>query len=277
MGIIDFTRGELDAATEIARQLGMEERARIVDSVMYDASELLEQPSYEGDLDQALIHHFGRSAFESDECTKPFIEFASTAQEAEGDSVPMLLTLGPNDRRFTDGSANTTVFMVVNPQELKFRSETSRRDDVKMYAFTDETAGVTDKKLSLQAKLSMTHGNLAFPRTLVSDVAEADELVLSESHIADDGHGRGIGTYQFGDSESTFIQLDDNDKPYAIVGWEAIEKAALRSAGANTATLTDTLLLLNRLFSAGSGSGDWKKSMPTLASKIEAVTVLLAR
>lgn len=266
MGIIGETRDELEAARERARRAMYEDRRLVVDRAMDEVAELLEQPSYTGDLEHALIHHFGRSAFEDEEVTRPYTEFTRVIQEAEGHSVPVLFYLtGEGKYDFT-----STVLCAVNPTELAFASETSRRKDVRMHALTDKTADVTDKSLSLVVDHVLVQGHMNRPGALETLIKLSDKVVLSESHIADDGHGRGWGDYQFGDTDRNYLRLDANDEPHVKIGWETIEKTALNY------TMGDTkmLLALDYILSQVDSWTGWQEQMPELAAKVRAAKVL---
>lgn len=269
MGIIDETRETISHFDSEYMMALSTARDRVIDDVMADVAELMAQPVYEGDLDHALVHHFGRAAFEGED-TKPFTEFAKAIQEAESDVVPFLLSVNPNEHPEDARYASYTVFAVVDPSNLMFRSETSRRKEVKMHAFTDETAGVTDKKLSLVVPNVSISGDLDVPRSFKTNASTDDTLLLSESHIADDGQGLGLGTYQFGDSERVYIQLNSWEEPYVQVGWKAIEEATLDYVGSDV----NSLFALEDLLSKAEGAKGWRKQMPQLAAKLRAAKML---
>lgn len=264
MGILEQTRAELYEAEDRSFAALMSEKDRIIDAQLADMGDLLTQPEFQGDLDTALIHHLGRAAFNQDE-VKTFEAFAHALGQAEDPETPVLFTINPAGHPNTEVGANYTNLLIVDPSNLVFRSVTSRREGVRMHAFTDQTASVTDKSLSLVAPGAAISGDLDDPSSLRPNAESLKETVLSDSCVADDNAG-GHGTYEFNDRSNNFIQLNSWGEPYVITGWDNIEGAVFDGLRNNV----EGLLAFYALFNTALGKTGWKKQMPDLSAQIRA-------
>lgn len=269
MGIIENANEQLTEIQTRGNQLISVEKSVIIDAIMEELPIELDADTYEGSLDYTLVHYFGRRVFEGD-VAKPYQILQQTILQAESQEVPILLTINPAEHPEDREKDTTTALILVDPNNLKFRSEISHRQDVKMHAFTDDTANVTDRKLSLIAETVVFNGELRFPGTITPNILSTNELVLGESHTAADGKGQNHGPLQFRDSETSFIDLDSWDEPYVFVGWKEIAAAFERYAR----TDSKNLLLIGNILSQIGKPGEWEENMPKLAEVVSAAKVI---
>lgn len=264
MGLLEQTRTELDEAARQSLVALTLEKNRIIQAQLAGMADLLTQPEYLGDLDHALVHYLGRAAFNQNE-VKGYQALAEAIGEAEGPELPVLIAINPAEHPTTEAGANYTNLVMVEPANLVFRSVTNHRDEVKMHAFTDQVAAVTEKQLSMVAPGAAISGDLSDPHSLRSNAENVQEVVLADSVVAND-NAAGHGTYEFHDRSTNYIQLNSWGEPYVVAGWQAIETEVYKSIGNHV----EGLLAFRALLNAAFGQTSWKKQMPELSAQIKA-------
>jgi hypothetical protein len=248
MGALRESKGAMAEVMAQGEQVVSDGRSQVIQGVMDDLRDTLTEPTYEGDVETALIHHLGEGAFHDDGLTERYTSLAVRIdEEAAKDKrreVPVLMMYAEHP----EDVGRRTVFMRVPKGGVQFRSEEEREEDVLMHAFTgamveDEetgeskwqptTATVTHKRLSIVASASTFSGDILKsdePARVDEDVVHG--FTLSESHTADGGHGSGMPSgYAFSNYSINRLggginDLRDEDIEI-FVGWEEIDAALM--------------------------------------------------
>lgn len=278
-GVLGETRGVIEGAQGSAAQAAADASTEAVKAAMANLSGVLDQPEYVGDVETALVHHWGEGAF-TDPDTQAYTDLAARIEaEAAKDrrrGVPVLFVYRD---AFYDGEAtapHTVLVRVPRGGDVKFRSAVEVEEGVAMHAFTGSwvenpetkekewqptTADVTHRSLSLVGEASVLDGDVLEPGASVrlhkgKGGSYAQGMELSKSETASGGHGGGIPNgYGYTNLNVDRLNPDFGDADIKIaVGWGEIEEALLqriRTTGAgldNTAGMVSEAMAVERFF-----------------------------
>jgi hypothetical protein len=267
MPAIDQVREGAAAAQADHRQAADQAQTKAIDRAMKDLKKTLAEPQFTGDVQTALIHNMGREAFTDSEATAPYIDLAAQieAQQTEGEATPvMVVTLLKNDR---GESAGVSSALVKVDGDTAFKSSVERKEGVSMHAFTDTTADVVTRKLSLAGQTTTVTGDITRPGSTVGKPTASDGLVLRESQTADGNHGKGMPSdYAFRDTDSDILR---NEASNTFVGWQEVEKALIQQL--NGSGLQEAFKL-KEFFAASGDITELEKNAPKLADVIKHAT-----
>lgn len=233
-----------------AEYVAADAKTAAIKKVMGDLGDTLAKPVFEGDLDTALVHFMREEAFENDELIDRYKSLARRIEKEQKDApiyVPMLVLHRPDHDAFDMVPRQTTFVQLPREGGAIFRSEEEYEKDVTMHAFAGqrvkneetgdtkwqpETAGVTHKLLSIPGITFNFTGDLLRGQHLSRKGKCEEKFVLSESHIADDGHGANrMSDYAYNDfrydklAERNDFEVHGENGALVIVGWDAIDQA----------------------------------------------------
>jgi|SRR5665213_206613 len=238
MGVIGEGRTAISDAAELRAQAEKQDHDAVVDGLMADLDTVLAEPEFTGDAETALVHYFGREAFDNESLTQPYIELEESIKADTDLQVPVLFIYQDRDE-YSNPGITRSIFVTVDRDKPFFSSTRARREDVVMNVMANTTAAVTDRELVLVGPTTAFRGDLLETDDPLPGHPESlPHFSLNASSVADGSYGKGMpSSYNFNDFHSDCF---DND-PRIFVGWGKIEATVIDKLTNNRPFLPDLL------------------------------------